>query len=141
MLGTDLDIDVRPLPSPSSGRALKLLFLSLVLPFVPIRWRTIQAEKDKFHNLSCQAVRWSLPFRRSSIRARVGGRARRPLVSWRGWSAPLPHSSLKMHLRSSLSLSLPAHQWGSAGQPWIGKALLGESSIINAQGFVVLPCS
>lgn len=66
VLGTDLDIDVRPLPFPSSGRALKLLFLLLVLPFVPITWGTIQPEKDKFHNLSCQAVRWSLPFRRGA---------------------------------------------------------------------------
>lgn len=33
-----------------------------------------------------------------------------PLVSWRGLSAPLPHSSLQMHLRSShllVSLFLP----------------------------------
>lgn len=40
-----------------------LLFLVLVLPFVPITWSTIQSEKDKFHYLSCQSLRWSFPFR------------------------------------------------------------------------------
>lgn len=127
VLGTDLDVDVRPLPFPSSGRVLKLLFLLLVLPFVPITWRTIQPEKDKFHNLSCQAVRWSLPFRRAARSERVGSRARRPLVSWWGLGAPLPHSILKMHLRSSLCLSFCP----PAGLPWDGQSLLGKSSVIN----------
>lgn len=142
--GTDLDIDVRLLPFPSSGRALKLLFLLLVLPFVPITWRTIQCEKDKFHNLSCQAARWSLPFRRPgrgaaelhpSAPGRPSTETPRVLAGFER-SPPTQQPANAPQELTPPRLSLPAHQRGSAvlcrgGKPL--SSLLGKSSIINVR--------
>lgn len=142
VLGTDLDIDVRLLASPSSGRALKLLFLLLVLPFVPITWRTIQPEKDKFHNLSCQAVRWSLPFRRAAVQLDPSARGRPSTETppCPGGLGVLPSHTAACRCTSGAHTSLSLSSCPPAGLPWDGK--LGKSSIINAcaaQGFITLP--
>lgn len=120
-------------------RPLKLLFLLLVLPFVPITWRTIQPEKDKFHNLSCQAVRWSLLFHRAAAEldpsARGRPRTETPgvLVGFECSPPTQQPEDAPQEPTLLVSLSLSAHQQVSAMLLWDGKPLLGKSSIINAQ--------